>query len=243
MTFGRFGFAEPPPARPAAYGVVPNFAFDSDRLGPGQHTALIAIARRMMAGPATQFRLVGHTDTVGTSAYNAELGRRRAEAVRRALVATLDRMRQGSSSRFRLTVESAAATQQRVPSDRGAAGGLNRRVEVHAPIAQAPTPTNPDPDPVPKPTPNLQEVIERCLRVIRSSPSMPANQRSRLTCLLNKLRDTKTPDLYINGFSHELRTVPGNLPTDKIRLLFSRARGNPENRSAGTDRRVCTGSA
>jgi hypothetical protein len=142
-------FGEPAP-QPSAFGVVSGFAFDSDRLGPAQHAALLEIARRMLAGTNTRFSLLGHTDTVGTAPYNTALGQRRAEAVRRALVATLERMQPRSSQRFQLSVASAGSADQRVSPNRGPAGGANRRVEIRTP---APPPPPPPPAPVPVPPP------------------------------------------------------------------------------------------
>ena len=223
LPLGWFALAEPPPA---PYGVVSNFDFDSDRLGPPQHSAVIAIARRMMGGAVTTFRLVGHTDVIGTPQYNLELGRRRAEAVRRALVATLERMRPGSSRRFTFIVETLGSSRPLAPPNRGPAGGPNRRVEVLAPGGggvPAPRPVPPVPVPPPQPKPTLDDVIRRCLRVLEAS-SMPPNQKTRLKCLLTRLLDPRAQDQYINGMSHEVRTVPGNLPMDKIPLLYSRAR-------------------
>jgi outer membrane protein OmpA-like peptidoglycan-associated protein len=125
------GFAEPPAATPI--DVVGGFAFDKSDLGPPQHTKIIALARQIMARAIRAVRLVGHTDPVGTPTYNKGLGQRRADAVKGALLATLDRMRPGSGRAVTVTAESAGETQ---PLDRGQAEparARNRRVEVFLP--------------------------------------------------------------------------------------------------------------
>lgn len=58
------------------------FAFDSARLGAAAHVPLDAV-RVQAAGRCVD--ITGFTDSRGTGAYNLELSRRRAEAVRAAL--------------------------------------------------------------------------------------------------------------------------------------------------------------
>jgi len=74
----------PPPAAPpqaAARNYLVFFDFDKSDLTP-QATDIVAQAARN-AGPAnvTRIEVTGHTDTVGSDAYNMRLSRRRAESV------------------------------------------------------------------------------------------------------------------------------------------------------------------
>jgi outer membrane protein OmpA-like peptidoglycan-associated protein len=121
------GFGEP---AVVPFDTIGGFAFDRSDLGPPQHTKIIALARHIMARSITSVRLLGHTDPVGTPDYNAALGRRRADAVKAALLATLDRMRPGSARSVSVTTDTAGATQllDRGPSE--PARARNRRVEV-----------------------------------------------------------------------------------------------------------------
>ncbi|HKL66033.1 MAG TPA: OmpA family protein [Roseovarius sp.] len=57
------------------------FAFDSDVLEPGARDTLRQQAHWIRQFPEVRFRVYGHTDAVGPSAYNKALGMRRAQAV------------------------------------------------------------------------------------------------------------------------------------------------------------------
>jgi hypothetical protein len=138
------GFGEP--AVPV--DVIGGFGFDKADLGPPQHSKIIAVASQIMARGISAVRLVGHSDPVGTPDYNRGLGQRRAETVRRALLAALDRMRPGSARSIAVTVESAGETQplSRGPSEPERA--RDRRVEVFLPRQVRP-PSMPQPGPSP----------------------------------------------------------------------------------------------
>ena len=58
-----------------------NFAFDSAQLDSTAQQALIQQATWISQFPEVKFRIYGHTDAVGSSAYNKQLGLRRAQAV------------------------------------------------------------------------------------------------------------------------------------------------------------------
>ncbi len=58
-----------------------NFAFDSAQLDAEARTILRRQAHWINQFPEVRFRVYGHTDLVGSDAYNNRLGRRRAEAV------------------------------------------------------------------------------------------------------------------------------------------------------------------
>lgn len=58
-----------------------NFAFDSARLDPMAQQTLNQQADWIRQFPEVRFRVYGHTDAVGSDAYNRRLGQRRANAV------------------------------------------------------------------------------------------------------------------------------------------------------------------
>lgn len=63
-----------------------NFAFDSAALDEQARKALSVQAHWMKQFPELRYRIYGHTDAVGTDAYNHRLGQRRANAVRNYLI-------------------------------------------------------------------------------------------------------------------------------------------------------------
>ncbi len=58
-----------------------NFAFNSAQLDATAQTTLREQARWIRQFPEVRFRVYGHTDAVGSNAYNKRLGLRRAQAV------------------------------------------------------------------------------------------------------------------------------------------------------------------
>ncbi|MFV2003047.1 MAG: OmpA family protein, partial [Paracoccaceae bacterium] len=58
-----------------------NFAFDIDALDARARADLDIQAAWILAHPAVRFSVYGHTDMVGSDAYNQELGMRRAQTV------------------------------------------------------------------------------------------------------------------------------------------------------------------
>jgi outer membrane protein OmpA-like peptidoglycan-associated protein len=68
---GRFGQSVP---------TTINFEFNSAQLGPEARRILDQQAEFMRQFPEVRFSVFGHTDLVGSAAYNEALGRRRAEA-------------------------------------------------------------------------------------------------------------------------------------------------------------------
>lgn len=67
-----------------SYGVT--FDTNSDRLKPESYTSLREMANLLSENPALKIRIVGHTDSDGDEASNAELSKKRASAVKQALV-------------------------------------------------------------------------------------------------------------------------------------------------------------
>lgn len=105
------------------------FAFDSADLSPEAGGSLDAAAEALTAQDGRSLRVSGHTDSQGEEAYNLDLSRRRAEAVRAAL-----EQRLGPGWTFE--VEGLGETQPVAPEVDGSGGpypdgqARNRRVEV-----------------------------------------------------------------------------------------------------------------
>jgi outer membrane protein OmpA-like peptidoglycan-associated protein len=59
------------------------FEYDSDRITPRARAQLAALGRALASPQLVSFRylIAGHTDAVGSDAYNIDLSRRRAQAV------------------------------------------------------------------------------------------------------------------------------------------------------------------
>ncbi len=62
------------------------FAFDSATIAPDQRPTLQTMCRAMHRSDVGLFQIIGHTDGMGSDAYNENLSRLRAEEVRRWLV-------------------------------------------------------------------------------------------------------------------------------------------------------------
>src|SRR5262245_20980418 len=77
---------EPAPTIARPIEIIGGFAFDRTNVVPAEHAKLIRVARLILGGARGPILLVGHTDPVGTQAYNLDLGRRRAIEVQRRLV-------------------------------------------------------------------------------------------------------------------------------------------------------------
>lgn len=58
-----------------------NFNFDSASLTPAATTTLNGVAESLQQLPALRFEIGGHTDAIGSDAYNDDLSKRRAQAV------------------------------------------------------------------------------------------------------------------------------------------------------------------
>jgi outer membrane protein OmpA-like peptidoglycan-associated protein len=75
-------------SRPSALSLPVQFSFDSAEILPSAKGQLDAIAAGIRMLPTTQKVVIeGHTDAVGTEQYNEGLSQRRAQSVRRYLVA------------------------------------------------------------------------------------------------------------------------------------------------------------
>ncbi len=100
------------------------FDFNKAEVRPEYMEDLKKAAAIIANNPDINLLIAGHTDSKGSEAYNLELGRRRAEAVRRVLMS-------GGVEAGRLRVVSYGKNQPVADNttDRGRA--LNRRVELH----------------------------------------------------------------------------------------------------------------
>jgi len=78
----------PEAPRPSALSLPVQFAFDSADILPAARTQLDALAEGIRLLPTTQsVRIEGHTDATGSDQYNEQLSQRRAQSVKRYLVA------------------------------------------------------------------------------------------------------------------------------------------------------------
>lgn len=102
------------------------FAFDSSEIAPEYLSVVAAHAQYLVKYPSARVRLEGHTDERGSREYNIGLGERRAQTVRRALLA------QGVAE-SQITTVSYGEERPAVEGSDEAAFAQNRRVElVHA---------------------------------------------------------------------------------------------------------------
>ena len=80
---------EPARIRAAALALPVQFEFDSAEIAPSARPQLDALAEGIRMLPAIQAVVIeGHTDAIGAEAYNDQLSQRRAQAVKRYLVAS-----------------------------------------------------------------------------------------------------------------------------------------------------------
>ncbi len=81
----------PPPPAPAAKRRIilrgVNFDFDKSNIRPDARPVLDEAVRTLKEEPNIRVRIEGHTDSIGSEAYNQRLSQRRADAVKAYLVA------------------------------------------------------------------------------------------------------------------------------------------------------------
>jgi len=99
------------------------FAVDSSQLTKPATVRLQEVARVLRNSPKAQIVVAGYTDSTGTSLYNQELSRKRAETVRTYLV------RQGVSSQ-RIEMAGYGDASPVASNDTNAGRTSNRRVEI-----------------------------------------------------------------------------------------------------------------
>jgi OOP family OmpA-OmpF porin len=76
----------PPPRRRVSFSAESLFAFDQSTVKPEGKAALDRFAAETRGTEFEMIRVEGHTDRLGTTAYNERLSQRRAEAVKAYLV-------------------------------------------------------------------------------------------------------------------------------------------------------------
>lgn len=121
-------------SRPQLRGeCLDGFDFNRSDLKAIHRQQLRALAQCTLASqgncrPITSFRVIGHTDPVGSANFNLQLGQRRADAVFRELVAILNGLQAGLGNRIgaQSTSESRGETDPADLNDRA----KDRRVEV-----------------------------------------------------------------------------------------------------------------
>lgn len=86
--FAALAQLQPPPISEAAAVYFVFFDFDSAAITDAGRTIIAQVVSDFRAGTYQGINVVGHTDTVGSPAYNQRLSERRAAAVRQALVAS-----------------------------------------------------------------------------------------------------------------------------------------------------------
>ncbi len=123
--------AAPPPLPPVAEQVITLsdadnvlFAFDSSTLTPEFQAELSKLVGDLKKSDIKGIKVVGHTDSVGTDAYNQKLSERRAASVEKFLTA------EGVSSSL-LTSEGMGESQPVADNATAEGRSKNRRVELH----------------------------------------------------------------------------------------------------------------
>jgi outer membrane protein OmpA-like peptidoglycan-associated protein len=115
--------ATPPPTSATAPAARNFFDWNEATLTPHGRQVIAEIARQFRSDAAAQLAIVGKADLSGTDAYNMGLSRRRAEAVRRQLVAD-------GTSADRIDVRWVGDREPPVPTARGVREARNRVAEM-----------------------------------------------------------------------------------------------------------------
>ena len=114
---------EPKPEKIVIEGV--NFDFDKSTLKPGAKDILDHAVSVIQTSSSSRFRVSGHTDSVGSDAYNQRLSERRANAVSEYLV-------QHGVSVQRLDTAAYGESRPVATNDTAEGRAQNRRVEIDA---------------------------------------------------------------------------------------------------------------
>ena len=99
------------------------FPYDSDQLMPGARDNMRLFAQSLVKYPATRTMIVGHTDSRGTTSYNADLSERRATA-------TANFLSGEGVVRSRISTAGRGESEPIAGNDTEAGRQQNRRVEV-----------------------------------------------------------------------------------------------------------------
>ncbi|MBX3176960.1 MAG: OmpA family protein [Candidatus Hydrogenedentes bacterium] len=113
---------QPAPSRTAIVLNNVLFDFDKSNLKPEGKAELDKLIAEMQKFPGDTVVVIGHTDSIGTDAYNMALGQRRADSVAAYLSAN-------GIDASRIATKSMGESQPAVPNDTRANRALNRRAE------------------------------------------------------------------------------------------------------------------
>lgn len=117
---------QPPPPAPPAYQFqlqMVHFRFDHSDLTRGAMDTLTSVANTLKANPGVNVDIVGHTDWIGTNAYNMRLSQARAETTRRYLI------EQGVAA-DRITIRWRGEEEPIADNESTAGRAQNRRAEI-----------------------------------------------------------------------------------------------------------------
>ena len=106
------------------YGIL--FDLDMDVVKPESKPTLDEMAQLLASQPNLRLNIIGHTDNIGTAAYNLDLSTRRAASVAAALVGDY------GIDPGRLTSSGADPIEPMAPNDSDENRAKNRRVEPKA---------------------------------------------------------------------------------------------------------------
>lgn len=112
-----------PEFEPVTLSSEVTFAFDSAELRPQAEVTLDEVARRLNEHTEVNVRIDGHTDSVGSNAYNLQLSQERADSVRNYL------MSQGVSGN-RMVATGYGEERPVATNDTDEGRAMNRRVEI-----------------------------------------------------------------------------------------------------------------
>jgi outer membrane protein OmpA-like peptidoglycan-associated protein len=101
-----------------------NFAFNSDKLTPESKAILDKQVAKIKADPGMKVQVAGHTDIIGSDAYNQKLSEKRAKAVMDYFIS------QGIPA-SRLSSVGYGKTKPIAPNNTDEGRAKNRRVELH----------------------------------------------------------------------------------------------------------------
>lgn len=162
--------------------VLDGFAFDKATLTAAHDRTLDAVAQvvsnnRVMT-PVSLISAIGHTDAFGKERYNAELGMRRAEAVKTRLLQKLDALHPSLKTDLVIMPSTRGEHEPVTRRKTAAARAKNRRVELFI-TKSAPKPL---PKPAPAPTPkvwapptSVDEALELFQEARRLDQTKPPN--------------------------------------------------------------------
>jgi outer membrane protein OmpA-like peptidoglycan-associated protein len=113
-----------PLQEPVAVGLNVFFEFNSDQIVSQYRTELDKVGKVLARHPEGRFHIEGHTDSIGSDAYNQALSEKRAESVKRYLVQHF------SIPPERLVTQGYGKNQPRTTNNTDEGRGINRRVEL-----------------------------------------------------------------------------------------------------------------